>query len=209
MDSLPYIVNSHGEVGHYKPRYATYNHSFFYEGNWHSTRGRRYIAGYEWAASGQGRRVNSSLIAFASEHTDAFDGFWGKARYFLLGPNVGNGRYDINGNYQGPALITGMAPSPGFAKMSPGLQALIREGVKGNSIINIRNTLLNSGFTQTLSNNKSGYLFINKAGEQVRIMSRRNGGWDVRIMNQYGNYLDDIGRVALPGSSHGITVFPW
>ena len=52
ITGLPYIVNSHGEVGHYKPRYASYNHSFFYEGNWHSTRGRRYIAGYEWAGVG-------------------------------------------------------------------------------------------------------------------------------------------------------------
>ena len=52
VDSLQYIVNSHGEVGHYKPRYASYYHSFFYEGNWHSTRGRRYIAGYEWAGVG-------------------------------------------------------------------------------------------------------------------------------------------------------------
>ena len=153
-----------------------------------------------------------SLFSGAPEQD--FSGFWGGVRYFWTGGNVDGYHYNIDGKATGFAPIMGTPPIPStgkvasISKLSPGLKALFKEGVKGNSIINIRNTLLNNGFTQTLTNNKSGYLFINKAGEQVRIMFR-NGGWDARIMNQYGNYLDDIGRVATPGSSHGIIVFPW
>jgi RHS repeat-associated protein len=61
-----------------------------------------------------GGGANTALIAFAPKHTDAFDGFWGKARYFLFGPNVGNARYDMNGKYLGPALVGGIAPAPGI-----------------------------------------------------------------------------------------------
>jgi hypothetical protein len=143
-----------------------------------------------------------------------FRGTWGQIRYFFTGGNIGGYHYGIDGNAVGFSPKIGMPPVLGIGKvtnltkMSPGLQNLFKEGVKGNSIINVRRTLLNNGFTQTITKNKSGYLFTNKAGEQVRIMLR-NGGWDARIMNQYGNYLDDIGRVASPASSHGITVFSW
>jgi hypothetical protein len=42
-------------------------------------------------------------------------------------------------------------------------------------------------------------------GEEVRVMSR-GGGWDVRIKNASGNYLDEFGNVGLPASTHGINV---
>ena len=72
-------------------------------------------------------------------------------------------------------------------------------------IINIRNILRQNGFTQTITRNGSGYLFRNAAGEEVRVMSR-GGGWDVRIKNANGNYLDEFGNVGLPASTHGINV---
>jgi len=74
----------------------------------------------------QGGGGDPSYITFAPEHTDVFEGFWGKTRYFLLGPNVGNARYDMNGNYQGPALIAGIAPTPG--KFFRGGSKVIRDG---------------------------------------------------------------------------------
>jgi hypothetical protein len=87
----------------------------------------------------------------------------------------------------------------------PGLLELFKQGVRGNSIGNIRAILLQNGFVQSLANNKKGYLFRNAIGEEVRIM-HRNSGWDIRIRNQFGNYLDDCGQVASPGKTHGITV---
>jgi RHS repeat-associated protein len=105
------------------------------------------------------------------------------------------------------ALCVVPVPIGNLGKMSPGLQALFKEGVGGNSIINIRNTLLNNGFKQSLTTNKSGYLFINDAGEQIRIMSR-NGGWDIRIQNQYGNYLNAFGiDPGTRSATHGIKVY--
>lgn len=111
-----------------------------------------------------------------------------------------------------PTLLTdplGLAcVSPnGLKNASPGLKAIFSDGgVAGKSIISIRQDLLDDGFTQTLTQNKSGYLFENQLGEQVRIM-RRNGGWDIRIRNQYGNYLDQSGNVAAPSQAHGIPVY--
>lgn len=57
-----------------------------------------------------------------------------------------------------------------------------------------------------LSRNKKGFLFVNDLGEQVRIM-RRNSAWDIRVYNQYGNYLDALGNVAKPSNAHGINAF--
>jgi predicted RNA binding protein YcfA (HicA-like mRNA interferase family) len=50
----------------------------------------------------------------APKHTNAYDGAWGKVKYFLFGGIEGMGQYDINGNLIGPAPITGMAPTPNF-----------------------------------------------------------------------------------------------
>jgi len=94
-----------------------------------------------------------------------------------------------------------------FGKISPGLQSLFKEGVRSNSIINIRNNLLNNGFKQTLTKNKSGYLFTNEAGDQIRIMLR-NEGWEIRIQTQYKNYLNEFGiDPATRSGTHGIQVF--
>jgi len=94
----------------------------------------------------------------------------------------------------------------GLKNASEGLKSLFENGsVKGKSIIGIRKTLLKDGFTQTLSKNKSGYLFRNSLGEEVRLM-RRNGGWDIRMRNRFGNYLNENGHVATPNSTHGIGV---
>ncbi|HEX5438988.1 MAG TPA: RHS repeat-associated core domain-containing protein [Gemmatimonadaceae bacterium] len=79
--------------------------------------------------------------------------------------------------------------------------------IRGSSIINIRTTLLEGGFKQTLTRSKLGYLFKDAEGEAVRIM-RRGGGWDIRVQNRFGNYLDEFGNVAKNAlESHGITIF--
>jgi hypothetical protein len=95
---------------------------------------------------------------------------------------------------------------------SPGLERIFSEGaggsVRGRSIIEVRSTLLEEGFTMGEAHG-SGYLFENSLGEQVRIMSR-GGGWDLRAMNGYGNYLDEFGNVARDAASaHGINVFSY
>ena len=69
----------------------------------------------------------------------------------------------------------------------------------------LRNIPRQNAFTQTITRNGSGYLFRNAAGEEVRIMSR-GGGWDFRVRNASGNYLDEFGNVGSPASTHGITV---
>jgi hypothetical protein len=95
----------------------------------------------------------------------------------------------------------------GLRGASDGLTSVFGGGsVRGRSIADIRAGLLDDGFTQGLANNKSGYLLTNGAGEQVRIMSR-GGGWDIRVRNAAGNYLDEFGNVASPGSTHSIEVF--
>lgn len=68
--------------------------------------------------------------------------------------------------------------------------------------------LLENGFLQTLSRNKSGYLLTNDIGEKVRIM-QRNGLWDIRVQNQFGNYLDEFGKVSNATNAHNIFVFSW
>jgi hypothetical protein len=56
---------------------------------------------------------------------------------------------------------------------------------------------------------RSGYLFRNGSGEEVRIMNR-NGGWDVRIKNAGGQYLDEFGNApqgkGAKSAAHGISV---
>lgn len=94
----------------------------------------------------------------------------------------------------------------GLKGASDGLKGIFDGGsVRGKSINQLRAGLLRSGFTQGLAKNKKGYLFQNAAGEQVRIM-RRNGGWDIRIRNKFGNYLDEHGNVANPNATHDIGV---
>jgi RHS repeat-associated protein len=94
----------------------------------------------------------------------------------------------------------------GLRAATPELAELFASGtIRNMPIISIRNTLREGGFTQTVTRNGSGYLFRNAAGEEVRIMSR-GGGWDVRIRNSSGNYLDEFGNVGSPASTHGITV---
>lgn len=91
---------------------------------------------------------------------------------------------------------------------SVGLRGLFATGsVRGSSIISIRQTLLNNGFTQGLANNRSGYLFRNGLGEEVRIMSR-GGGWDIRMRNGQGNWLDEFGNAVgrRDPRGHGIGV---
>ncbi|MFD0857228.1 RHS repeat-associated core domain-containing protein [Actinomadura adrarensis] len=95
----------------------------------------------------------------------------------------------------------------GLKHASTGLKSIFDGGsVRGKSIIGIRSKLIGDGFTQTLSDNKKGYLFRNSSGEEVRIM-RRNGEWHIRMRNQHGNYLDEFGDVANPNQTHGIRVY--
>ena len=106
---------------------------------------------------------------------------------------------------------TGKCPT-GLKNSTEGLRNLfnLRDtgSIRDLSIIQIREHLLENGFTQGLNSGRanSGYLFTNSMDEQVRIMNR-NGGWDIRVRNGSGNYLDEFGNV--PSNSnpaHGITV---
>jgi hypothetical protein len=101
--------------------------------------------------------------------------------------------------------IAGAAPVSGLRSASAGLRQLFTDGsLAGRSIIGVRDTLMRNGFSrQTLTRNKSGYLFRGPSGEEVRIM-RRGGGWDIRVQNRYGNQLDQFGNVGTPQTSHGI-----
>jgi hypothetical protein len=90
---------------------------------------------------------------------------------------------------------------------SDGLKGIFDDGgVRGKSITDIRSQLLGNGFSQGLAKNKMGYLFQNATGEEVRIV-RRGGGWDIRVRNASGNYLDEVGNVAGPADTHGIEVY--
>lgn len=98
----------------------------------------------------------------------------------------------------------GKGISNGLKEASNGLIEVFSGGsVLGKTIIEIREILLRDGFTQTITQNKSGYFFQNSLGEEVRIMSR-GGGWDIRIRNKFGNYLDSSGNVASPSGTHNI-----
>jgi RHS repeat-associated protein len=93
----------------------------------------------------------------------------------------------------------------GLRAATGGLRSLFSGGtVSGRTIIGVRASLLKSGFTQGLSKNRKGYLFVNEAGEQVRIM-RKAGEWEIRVRNRAGNWLDDLGNSARDrASSHDI-----
>jgi hypothetical protein len=94
----------------------------------------------------------------------------------------------------------------GIKNASKGMKDLFADGsIRGKPIISIRDTLKRDGFTQELAKNKKGYLFRNSNGEEVRVM-RRDGAWDVRARNGFGNYLDEFGNVASPGQTHQIGV---
>ena len=102
-------------------------------------------------------------------------------------------------------MFPGGGPT-GLRNATPGFKELYASGsIRNMPIMNIRNILRQNGFTQTLTDNKSGYLFRNAAGEEVRIMFRK-GGWDVRARNSSGNYLDEFGNVNQPSQTHGIGV---
>lgn len=91
------------------------------------------------------------------------------------------------------------------------LRKIFTDGVNGSirnrSIIAIRSTLLKGGFIMSKAKG-FGYLFKDAFGEEMHIM-RRNGGWDVRIKNRFGDYLDEFGNVASnAGQAHEITLLP-
>ncbi|WP_460889316.1 polymorphic toxin-type HINT domain-containing protein [Promicromonospora xylanilytica] len=127
--------------------------------------------------------------------------------------NVYNLHVENNHNYyvhagDTPILVHnnhGKLPK-GIQKASKGMKDLFADGsVRGKPIISIRDTLKRDGFTQELAKNKKGYLFRNSSGEKVRVM-RRNGAWDIRARNGFGNYRDEFGNVAAPGQTHQIGV---
>ena len=115
-------------------------------------------------------------------------------------------------NQNAPMQMAGKASGgsslPGGLKnASSGLKELFSEGsLKGRSIIGIRQTLLKNGFKMSKAKG-NGLLFRSpgKAVEHVRIMSR-NGGWDVRVQNEGGGWLDEFGNQVSQSASHGITV---
>jgi hypothetical protein len=102
-----YIINTDGySVTAEGPKYiySKYNYEYY------EAAMRNY-----WLAQ-NGMYLFRVKAIIAPVHTDAFDGFLGKLRHFFLGPNVGDFRYDKHGNYQGPALNAGIAPSAGSAR---------------------------------------------------------------------------------------------
>lgn len=105
-------------------------------------------------------------------------------------------------------LVHNAACPTGLRGASDGLTSVFGGGsVRSRFIAYIRSGLLDNGFTQGLSNNKSGYRFINGTGEEVRIMSR-GGQRDIRVRNADGNWLDEFGHVARDrAGSHDIFVY--
>lgn len=99
------------------------------------------------------------------------------------------------------------AAPTGLQNASTGLRGAFDGGsIRDRSILGVRSALTENGFArQQLTKNRGGYRFDGPGGEQVRIM-RRGGGWDVRVQNRYGNYLDEFGNVASPQGTHGITL---
>ena len=86
---------------------------------------------------------------------------------------------------------------------SSGLRALF--DASGNlsttSMIGVRSTLREHGFTMRLADNKKGYLMFNGLGEEVRLMRGQNG-WYMRIKNADGNYLDHLGNPGSQATTH-------
>jgi RHS repeat-associated protein len=122
---------------------------------------------------------------------------------FTMGPHEPN----PNKIAMMPTIAPGIRIPTGLKNASQGLQLLFSGGsIKGKSIIDIRTQLVKNGFKQTVTRNGQGYLFRNSTGEAVRVMSR-DGKWDIRVQNQFGNYLDEFGNVGSPASTHNIEVF--
>ena len=169
------------------------------------------LSGFEAHLQGALRTIERSLgRAIIYKGQLAFSRFGGDAIYDKWGKQIGaRGTeppdlqpYDFLPLAGGIKAIAGT----GLRGASQGLLELLGAGgVRNSTIIGVRQTLLKNGFTQGLARNGSGYLFRNAAGEEVRVMSRA-GAWDIRIMNRYGNYLDEFGNVAAPGATHGIPV---
>jgi RHS repeat-associated protein len=196
-------------------QYTSYEWGMIGTSGWEERRGKELEVYakpvYGWTESNPASSNGGDFLSSAPEQD--FDGFWGGLKYFWTGGNIDGYHYNWKGKADGLAPVMGVAPSPGktgigLKAASKGFRLLFKSGIQGNSIINIRSTLLNNGFTQSLTKNKSGYLFTNTLGEQVRIM-HRGGAWDVRIMNQFGNYLDNVGNIGTPGSTHNLFLIPW
>lgn len=109
----------------------------------------------------------------------------------------------------GKAAKRAVTVPSGLRDASSGLRQLFADGsIRDLTITSIRATLYDHGFSlQALTRNRQGFRFNGPGGEQVRIM-RRGGGWDVRVQNRHGNYLDEFGNAASPALSRGITVRP-
>ncbi len=117
--------------------------------------------------------------------------------------------FDIGSGHAGRGFamaaftVGGGAVGRGLRGASAGLRALFSEGggLADESIIGIRAILKENGFVMGLTENKSGYLFTNGTGEEVRLMRRENG-WQLRIMNAARNYLDALGNPGPNATTH-------
>ncbi|MCH7229127.1 hypothetical protein, partial [Haloferula sp. A504] len=153
---------------------------------WHSVQVGRFLASPQFAAlSREARSLAPSGVAPGT--------LLSKGRLAGAGP--------------GAALRNGPDFMPtGLREASPGLRRIFSGGsVRGRSIIDIRQVLRDNGFTQSLTFNRRGYLFRNGLGEEIRIMSRSDA-WEIRMRNQFKNYLDEFGNVADPSATHEIQV---
>lgn len=132
-------------------------------------------------ALSEGKEEERYKVAYEPKHTDAFDGFFGKLNYYLFGPNVGNARYDIKGNYRGPAINMGIAPVSSFAK-----------GVK---ILQYGGHTLNNGTLKALQITKEeGKIGIEamKKANQLPPNFHGNIGSDGSFWSKAGEYIDNI-----------------
>jgi hypothetical protein len=121
------------------------------------------------------------LLLAGPEHTEAFDGFLGKLKYFFLGSNVGEARYDINGNYLSPALVMGEPPTLGYGK-----------GIK---IIQYGGHTLNKGTLKALQITKEeGKIAIESMKKANHLPPNFHGniGKDGSFWTTAGKYIDNI-----------------
>jgi RHS repeat-associated protein len=110
-----------------------------------------------------------------------FTGFWGGLRFILTGGNIGGYHYNMEGNVVGFAPITGIAPTPGFAK-----------GVK---IIQYGGHTLENGTLKILNITKEeGKIGIESLKEAHGLPPDFHGniGIDGSFWSKAGKYIDNI-----------------
>ena len=110
-----------------------------------------------------------------------FRGFWGGLKYFFTGGYVGGYSYNIKGEVIGLAPITGMAPTPGFAR---GMKVIQTGGhVLTPTTLKALNMTKEEGKYAIESMKKANGLSNNFHGKILK-----NGD----VLDSFGNFIDNL-----------------